>query len=168
MWEGGKAALHSLTDPAKPNGRTRTAPLNRRDGPGKVTSLNTHPTNGSLTLRIEALIFLTSGGRVVKRAAASELVRDSRGHGRRYVPRPDNGRERGGRLRAPGPEKEATAELSERKAEVVRLIALGYSNREIGARLKVFVKSVETYKSQSMEKLQIRSRVDIVRFAAVS
>ena len=56
--------------------------------------------------------------------------------------------------------------LSEREAEVVRLIALGYSNKEIAARLKLSVKTVETYKTRSMEKLGMRSRVDIVHYAA--
>ena len=55
--------------------------------------------------------------------------------------------------------------LSEREAEVVRLIALGYSNKDIASQLKVSVKTVETYKTRSMEKLHIRSRVDIVRYA---
>ena len=59
----------------------------------------------------------------------------------------------------------ATAELSDREAEVLRLIALGYSNKEIAAQLNISVKTVETYKSRSMEKLGLRSRVDIVRIA---
>jgi two-component system, NarL family, response regulator NreC len=66
-----------------------------------------------------------------------------------------------------GEERPAVA-LSEREVQVVRMIALGYSNKEIAAKLKVSVKTVETYKSRSMEKLQMRSRVDIVRFAAKS
>jgi len=51
---------------------------------------------------------------------------------------------------------------------VVRPVALGYSNKEIAARLKVSVKTVETYKARAMDKLQMRSRVDIVRFAVRS
>ncbi|QJX00874.1 DNA-binding response regulator, LuxR family [Frigoriglobus tundricola] len=57
-------------------------------------------------------------------------------------------------------------ELSARESEVVRLIALGYSNKEIAAQLQVSVKTVETYKTRSMEKLGTRSRVAIVRYAA--
>ena len=45
----------------------------------------------------------------------------------------------------------------------MRLIAQGYTNKEIAAQLGVSVKTVETYKSRSMEKLGLRSRVDIVR-----
>jgi DNA-binding NarL/FixJ family response regulator len=45
----------------------------------------------------------------------------------------------------------------------LRLIALGYSNKEIAAKLELSVKTVETYKKRSVEKLGLRSRVDIVR-----
>ena len=58
------------------------------------------------------------------------------------------------------------ADLSDRESEVVRLIAQGYSNKEIAAQLKLSVKTVETYKTRSMEKLGVRSRVDIVRYAS--
>ena len=58
-----------------------------------------------------------------------------------------------------------TCDLSEREAEVVRQIALGYSNKEIAARLAVSVKTVETYKTRAMKKLKLSSRVDLVRYA---
>ena len=64
------------------------------------------------------------------------------------------------------PRENDSPDLSERESEVVRLIAQGYSNKEIAARLKLSVKTVETYKSRSMEKLGARSRVDIVRYAS--
>ncbi len=57
-------------------------------------------------------------------------------------------------------------DLSERETEVVRMIALGYSNKEIAARLALSIKTVETYKTRSMEKLGVRGRVEIVRYAA--
>ena len=56
-------------------------------------------------------------------------------------------------------------ELSEREAEVLRLIAWGYSNKEVAARLNVSVKTVEAHKSNLMKKLDLGSRVDIVRYA---
>lgn len=56
-------------------------------------------------------------------------------------------------------------ELSEREAEVVRRIALGYSNKEIATRLQVSVKTVETYKARSLEKLGLHGRVELVRYA---
>ncbi|MET0261780.1 MAG: LuxR C-terminal-related transcriptional regulator, partial [Rariglobus sp.] len=48
---------------------------------------------------------------------------------------------------------------------VLRLIAQGYSNKEIAGQLDLSVKTIETYKARSMEKLRLRSRVDIVRHA---
>lgn len=61
--------------------------------------------------------------------------------------------------------KAAAAELSEREAQVLRLIAWGYSNKEIGWKLNINVKTVDTYKLRLMEKLNLRSRTDIVRYA---
>jgi DNA-binding NarL/FixJ family response regulator len=55
--------------------------------------------------------------------------------------------------------------LSERESEVLRMIALGYSNKEIASQLGVSVKTVETYKARAMQKLGMASRVDIVRYA---
>ena len=55
--------------------------------------------------------------------------------------------------------------LSARETEVVRLIAWGYTNKEIAAQLDLSVKTVETHKANAMHKLGVRSRIDIVRYA---
>lgn len=60
---------------------------------------------------------------------------------------------------------ETVQPLSDREAEVLRLVATGYVNKEVAARLGLSVKTVETYKLRAMEKLHFRSRVDIVRHA---
>ena len=63
----------------------------------------------------------------------------------------------------------ATSELlplTFREQEVVRLIALGYTAKEIAADLKVTMKTVETYKARACEKLGMRTRVQLVRLAA--
>lgn len=57
------------------------------------------------------------------------------------------------------------AQLSEREVEVLRLIALGYSNKEIAEMLFLSVKTVETYKARVMEKLELSTRAALVRFA---
>ena len=59
----------------------------------------------------------------------------------------------------------AAAELSERETDVVKLIAQGYSNKEIATLLNLSVKTVETYKTRAMEKIGLDSRVAIVRYA---
>ena len=55
--------------------------------------------------------------------------------------------------------------LSDREVEVLRLIARGFSNKEIAAQLAINAKTVETYKARSQEKLGLRGRADIVRYA---
>jgi DNA-binding NarL/FixJ family response regulator len=58
-----------------------------------------------------------------------------------------------------------TRALSARETEVARLIAQGYSNKEIAARLDISVKTVETHKARIMEKLKINTRAELVRMA---
>ena len=60
---------------------------------------------------------------------------------------------------------ELVVRLSERENEILKLIATGYSNKEIAARLSVSVKTVEAHKANAMKKLGMRSRIDIVRYA---
>ena len=56
-------------------------------------------------------------------------------------------------------------ELSEREDGVLRLVARGYSTKEIAARLTVSQKTVESYKARAMGKLGVRGRVGIVEYA---
>ena len=56
-------------------------------------------------------------------------------------------------------------DLSERELEILRLAALGHSNKEIAAQLNLSVKSVETYKARGMDKLGFHSRVQLVGYA---
>ena len=72
------------------------------------------------------------------------------------------------RSRAHGPEadRESTlALLSDRERTVVGLTAEGYGGMEIGERLGISNKSVETYKQRIREKLGLRHRTEYVRFA---
>jgi two-component system response regulator NreC len=61
----------------------------------------------------------------------------------------------------------ARKRLSPREEEVLRLVARGYLNKEIAARLQISVKTAETHKANAMEKLGIKNRVEIVRYAAL-
>jgi DNA-binding NarL/FixJ family response regulator len=55
--------------------------------------------------------------------------------------------------------------VTDREGEVLRLIALGHSNKEIAAHLELSVKTVEVHKANAMRKLEFRGRIDIVRYA---
>jgi DNA-binding NarL/FixJ family response regulator len=57
------------------------------------------------------------------------------------------------------------AELTEREEQVLRLIAWGQSNKEVAAKLGISVKTVESYKATALDKLRLRSRTDILRYA---
>jgi two-component system response regulator NreC len=62
---------------------------------------------------------------------------------------------------APGPPDD----LSEREVEVLRLIALGFTNTEIAQQLYLSVRTVETHRSHIQQKLRISSRAELVRHA---
>lgn len=55
--------------------------------------------------------------------------------------------------------------LSERESEVLKYIALGFTYQEIADQLYVSIKTVESYKSRISEKLNMRRRSELVRFA---
>lgn len=55
--------------------------------------------------------------------------------------------------------------LSPREREVLVFLAKGHTNQEIADRLFLSVKTVETYRARLMEKLGLRTRADLVRYA---
>lgn len=55
--------------------------------------------------------------------------------------------------------------LSEREFAVMRLVSLGYTNAEIAEDLFLSVKTVETYRSRGMEKLDVQTRAQLVHSA---
>jgi two-component system response regulator NreC len=55
--------------------------------------------------------------------------------------------------------------ISKREAEVLRCIAWGLSTKEVAANLGIAVKTVESYRATASDKLGLRSRADILRFA---
>lgn len=55
--------------------------------------------------------------------------------------------------------------LSQREQEVLKAVAQGYTNQQVANQLYLSVKTVETYKARIMEKLNLHSRAELVRFA---
>lgn len=55
--------------------------------------------------------------------------------------------------------------LSSRELQVLILVARGYTSAEIAKRIFVGVKTIETYRSRIAEKLELRTRSDVIRFA---
>jgi DNA-binding NarL/FixJ family response regulator len=146
------------------NGAQATAQLKQAWPSVKVLALTVHEDKGYLRLLLEA----GASGYVLKRAAAEELIHAIRtvAAGGVYLDPALAGKVVGSFVRPPaGKGVPEGGDLSDREAEVVRLIAAGYSNKEIATRLSLSVKTVETYKARSMEKLGMESRADLVRYA---
>ena len=55
--------------------------------------------------------------------------------------------------------------LSERERDIVHLLALGYTNQEIGKKLFISVRTVDTHRAHIMRKLQLETRAQLVMFA---
>lgn len=67
--------------------------------------------------------------------------------------------------RQPGSEDNRFTQLSPRERNVFGLVAQGFTNQQIAEQLGLSVKSVETYRSRVMEKLGLRNRADLVKYA---
>jgi len=109
---------------------------------------------------------ITAGakGYVLKRAADTELLTALRavGAGGTYIYPSvamqllmESGRE----------SKVHAGKLSARETEVLQLIALGYTQQEIAERLSLSTKTVETHKARISEKLGLKTRAELVRYA---
>jgi DNA-binding NarL/FixJ family response regulator len=146
------------------NGAEATERLRAECPQVKVLALTIYEDRGYL----QQLLKAGASGYVLKRAVMEELVRALRtvARGGSYVDPTLAGKLVSSYIRQDtGGGKQPTAELSERETQVLRLAAWGYSNKEIGAKLQISVKTVETYKVRLMEKLGLRSRADIIRHA---
>jgi len=118
---------------------------------------------------------LASGGAgyVLKQAASDELLSAIRAvHGGGIYLHPQHAKilledslHRQTGAASPAPVEARVSTLSEREEAVFRLVALGHRNGEIAEMLHLSVKTVETYKSRMMEKLGLRSRAALVRYA---
>lgn len=103
-----------------------------------------------------------ASGYLVKTAADEELVRALRAvaQGERYL-HPSLG----AKMAQPASNTGPVDELSPREREVLRLLALGYTNQEIAQELVVSVRTVESHRAHVMSKLRAESRAAMVRHA---
>lgn len=146
------------------SGAQATREIRQRCPAMKVLALTMHEDRSYIQEMIQA----GAAGYLVKRAAGEELigaVRAVASNGVFVDPRI------AGKLIAPSGTRRAgvadsKSQLSERETEVMRLVAQGFTNKEIAHKLGVSVKTIETYKARSMGKLGLKSRVDIVRMAS--
>jgi DNA-binding NarL/FixJ family response regulator len=131
----------------------------------KVLVLTMHAEEDYLVPLMEA----GAAGYLVKSAADRELVDAVRAiaHGDVYV-RPAAARVLAKNLTKKDPEKvnrERFEKLTQREQDVLRQVAQGFSAPEIGERLYISPKTVDTYKQRIHEKLGLAHRSDYVQFA---
>ena len=115
---------------------------------------------------LQELLRAGVSGYVLKQSAPAELLQAIRAAaaGGQYLDSTLTARVTAGFLGREGRRVgKSGATLSERESEVLRLIASGYSNKEIAARLDLSVKTVEAHKANAMRKLGLTGRIDIVK-----
>ena len=133
----------------------------------RVLALTMHEERGYVSQMLRS----GAAGYALKRSAAAELVKAIRAvhAGERYVDPSLAGTllaESAARPARPsGIRDPRIAGLTPREAEVLRLLALGHSNKEIAASLAISVKTVETHRASGMARLGLSSRAALVRFA---
>lgn len=108
-----------------------------------------------------------AAGYIIKRAVEAELIAAIHAicHGHLYIHPAMTRALLKDLAQAPVFDKPATQPLTPREIEVVRLIAQGYTNRQIAEILSLSVRTVESHRANVMSKLALRSRVDLVRYA---
>jgi DNA-binding NarL/FixJ family response regulator len=138
--------------------------LIRRDFPSiRVLALTVHEVDGYLRRLLEA----GATGYILKRAAAGELVRAIRqvAAGGVCIDPQLAAETVAGMVGLSTRSNSAEVQLTDREAEVVKLLAHGHINREIAQRLELSVKTIEVHKARALEKLGLRSRAELVNYA---
>ena len=131
----------------------------------RVLILTMHDDEGYLR---EALV-AGSSGYVLKRAADIELLTAIRTayQGGTYLHAAHTRVLFEDKTDQQGPQvdKGSKPQLSPREEEVLRLVALGYTNQQAADMLYLSIKTVETYRARLMAKLDLRNRAELVRYA---
>lgn len=147
------------------NGLKAAAMLKRVVPEIKILTLTRHTDEAYLQELLQAGV----SGYVLKQSAPSELIRAIRtvAAGNNYLDPTLTGKvfhaytEKNIKLRG----DLRGDQLTTRESEILRHIALGYSNREIAEEFDISVKTVEAHKANAMKKLDFSSRKDIIQYA---
>jgi two-component system response regulator NreC len=148
---GGMQALQQIVQACP---KTRVLVLTMHDDPAYLRSVLAAGASGYVLKRsvdaelLAAIRAVHRGGTFVDPSLANVLVQDVLAKG---SPKASRAR--------------AVNILSERELQVLRLVARGYSSQQIATQILVGVKTVETYRSRMAQKLGLRTRSDVVRYA---
>lgn len=145
------------------NGLKATKRLRLKFPDIKLLTLSRHTDDGYL----QQLVAAGANGYVLKQSAPNHLINAIRevAEGNAYLDPALTKKVMGGYANRPALRGENQRELTDRESEVLRLISLGYSNKEIAASLDLSVKTIEVHKTNAMRKLGISGRIAIVKYA---
>jgi two-component system response regulator NreC len=148
---GGMQALRQIVQSCP---KTRVLVLTMHDDPAYLRSVLAAGASGYVLKRsvdaelLAAIRAVHRGGTFVDPSLATVLVQDVLGK------------------RSAKPSRQPGVNiLSDRELQVLGLVARGYSSPEIARQILVGVKTVETYRSRLAQKLGLRTRSDVVRYA---
>jgi DNA-binding NarL/FixJ family response regulator len=148
------------------NGLAATRTLKRRYPGLVVLVLSRHEEDTYL----QELLRAGASGYVLKQSPPPQLLQAIRavGSGGIYLDPAVTARVADGLLDGRQDGRHApVAAISDRESEVLRLVAVGHSNKEIADRLNISVKTVEVHKANAMRKLGLTGRVDIIRYGVL-
>jgi two-component system, NarL family, response regulator NreC len=147
------------------NGLKAAAQLKRVAPEVKILTLTRHTDDAYLQELLQAGV----SGYALKQSVSSELIRAVRliAAGEEYLDPAITSKVLSIYTRKFSSLRGETAgqSLTDRESEILRYIALGYSNREISEQMDISVKTVEAHKSNSMKKLNISTRREIISYA---
>lgn len=145
------------------NGLEATLQLKRDRPEVRVIILSMHATEEYVLQALRA----GASGYLLKDSAPLELALALRAvaRGESYLSPPVSRQVVESYVQRTGREAQPLAALTPRQREILQLIAEGNSTKEIASRLALSVKTVETHRSQLMERLSIRDVAGLVRYA---
>jgi DNA-binding NarL/FixJ family response regulator len=144
------------------NGLVATQSIRQAQPEIAVVALTRHDDSAF----VDALTKAGVSGYVLKQSPSRELLEAVRAvsTGSAYFDTALSGR--AARMEAEALERRSRVPaVSEREKHVLRMMAIGHSNKEIASHLDISVRTVEVHKANAMRKLKLRGRIDVVRYA---
>ena len=145
------------------NGLAATRALKQQQPATAIVTLTRHGDDAY----VQELLRAGVSGYVLKQSAPNELLQAIRAAaaGGQYLDSALTARVTARAIGRADKVKKGGVALSDRESDVLRLIASGYSNKEIAGQLSLSVKTVEAHKANAVRKLGLSGRIDIVNYA---
>jgi two-component system, NarL family, response regulator NreC len=147
------------------NGLAATRAIREASPQSAIVALTRHGDDAY----VQELLKAGARGYVLKQSTSAELLRAIRdaAAGKRYLDPTLVDKMQHAYVGRYAVADKAIVRVSDRESEVLRLMALGHSNKEIATTLGLSVKTVEVHKANAMRKLGLRGRIDVVRYAVL-